>query len=421
MLIPLHGNAIVHALHLELELAAVNLNRRCVRIIRMKRIFGVERNVFFMGLVSFFNDFSNEMIVSVFPAFFSSVLKSGAASLGFIEGVADGFSNITKIFSGRLSDRLQKRKLLALSGYMLSVATRPFYLVSSTAAHVLGIRVIDRIGKGVREAPRDALLSFSSGPARIGRSFGFQRAMDSMGAILGPLAAFFILSAFPGAFNTVFLTAFFIGILALFSFTFVHEVAAHIGGEKLRLRLRAQTREFKRFLIIIFILSLANLPIALLLLRTQDLGLELSFIPLFYLFFNVSFSLSALAAGRMADRAGDKPVILGGYLLIALSYLFMIYDQTLAALAVGFIILGTGSAFTDSIQRSFAARLTAPEERGSAYGLLNAAIGLGVLFAGVVGGLLWQNFGATTALSLSLGLILVALIAFGLLDGRHTR
>ena len=386
----------------------------------MRKFFGVEKNVFFMGLVSFFNDFSNEMIVSIFPAFFSSVLKSGAASLGLIEGLADGLSNITKIFSGRLSDKLQRRKLLALSGYVLSVATRPFYPVSGTAAHILGIRVVDRIGKGVREAPRDALLSLSAKKGEIGRSFGFQRAMDSAGAILGPLVAFLILSLFPGAFNTVFITAFCVGILALFSFVFIHEVAASASHrEKLRLRLRAHTSDFRRFLVIIFILSLANLPIALLLLRTQDLGLNLRYIPLFYLFFNVSFSLSALFAGRTADRVGDKPVILGGYLLIALGYLFMIYDHTLTALAIGFVILGMGSAFTDSVQRSFAARLTSAEERGSAYGLLNAAIGFGLLFSGVVGGLLWEHFGATTALSLSLGLILVSLIGFGLVNGKR--
>jgi len=386
----------------------------------MKRIFGVEKNVFFMGLVSFFNDFSNEMIISVFPAFFSSVLKSGAASLGFIEGVADGLSNITKIFSGRLSDRLQKRKLLALSGYILSVATRPFYLISSSVGHVLGIRVIDRIGKGIREAPRDALLSLSTTQESVGRSFGFHRAMDSAGAILGPLVAFLILSAFPGAFNKVFLTAFFVGILALFSFVFIKEIhTVHKMGGKIRFRLKAHTKEFKRFLVIIFILSLANLPIALLLLRTVDIGLTPSFIPLFYLFFNISYTLFSIKAGRMAAIRRYKPVILGGYLLIALGYLFMIYDHTLTALAFGFMILGIGSAFTDGVQRSFAARLTSPEERGNAYGLLNAAIGCGVLISGVVGGLLWQNFGATSALTLSLGLILVALIAFGLLDGKR--
>ncbi|MDO8594284.1 MAG: MFS transporter [bacterium] len=386
----------------------------------MKKFFGVPKNVFFMGLVSFFNDFSNEMIVSVFPAFFSSVLKSGAASLGFIEGVADGLSNLTKIFSGRLSDQTQKRKRLALWGYILSVATRPFYLISTTAVHVLGIRVTDRIGKGIREAPRDALLSLSADPEHIGRSFGFHRAMDSAGAVLGPLAAFLILWIFPGAFNTVFITAFFVGILALFSFVFIHEVhAVHSRGEKIRLELKAHTKEFKQFLIIIFILSLANVPIALLLLRTQDLQLNPSFIPLFYLFYSVSYTLFSVTAGRMADKVGDKPVILGGYLLTGIGYLFMIYDHTLTALAVGFIIVGIGSSFTDGVQRSFAARLTVAEERGSAYGLLNAAIGFGLLFAGIIGGFIWQEFGAETALTGALALTLAALVAFALFNSKR--
>ncbi len=279
---------------------------------------------------------------------------------------------------------------------------------------------MDRIGKGIREAPRDALLSLSARASQVGRSFGFHRAMDSAGAILGPLVAFLILSRAPEAFNTVFITAFIVGLLALFSFAFVREVQPHLrraGIQRLHLRLKTHTKEFRRFLVIIFLLSLANLPIALLLLRTQDIGLEISFIPLFYLFFNVTFTLFAYRAGRLADRVGDKPVILGGYLLIALAYLLMIYDRTLTALAFGFIMLGMGYAFTDGVQRSFAARLTRPEERGSAYGLLHAAIGFGVLFAGVIGGTLWQTFGASAALTLSLALILVGLIAFGLMDG----
>jgi MFS family permease len=364
------------------------------------------------------------MILSVFPAFFSSVLKSGAASLGFVEGLADGFSNITKIYSGRLSDKLHKRKLLALSGYVLSVATRPFYLVVGSAAHVLGIRVVDRIGKGVREAPRDALLSLSTTTKDMGRSFGFHRAMDSAGAILGPLVAFLILSRAPDAFNSVFMTAFIVGLFALFSFLFVKEVNTSLirdGAAALKLRLKGHTKEFKRFLVVIFILSLANLPIALLLLRTQDLGLAVSFIPLFYLLFNVTNTFFSYHAGRLADRVGDKPVILGGYLLVALAYLLMLYDKTLTMLAVGFMILGVGFAMTDGVQRSLVARLTQAEERGSAYGLLNAAVGFGVLFAGVIGGVLWQTFGASTALTLSIGLILVGLIAFGLMNGTHAR
>ena len=387
----------------------------------MKKLFGVEKNVFFMGLVSFFNDFSNEMIVSVFPAFFSPVLKSGAASLGLIEGIADGLSNLTKIYSGRLSDKLQKRKLLALSGYILSVATRPFYLASSVAGHVLSIRVIDRIGKGIREAPRDALLSLSTTKETVGRSFGFHRMMDSLGSILGPLVAFLILRAYPEAFDKVFMLAFVVGMCALMSFVFIKEIrAVHLSGKSIRLRLKAHTKEFKRFLGVIFVLSFANLPIALLLLRTQDLGLAPSFIPLFYLFFSIFYTLFSMTGGRLADKVGDKPVILGGYLLMALGYLFMIYDHTLPALAIGFAILGVANAFTDGTLRLFAARLTSEDERGGAYGLLNATIGCGVIFAGIVGGMLWEHYGAITALSLSLGLILVALIAFGLIGGKRT-
>ncbi|MDO8620606.1 MAG: MFS transporter [bacterium] len=386
----------------------------------MKKIFGVEKNVFFMGLVSFFNDCSNEMIVSVFPAFFSSVLKSGAASLGFIEGVADGLSNLAKVFAGRFSDRTQQRKKLALLGYMLSVATRPFYLVSSVAGHVLGIRIVDRIGKGVREAPRDALLSLSSDNASVGRSFGFHRAMDSAGAILGPFIAFLILTIFPGAFNTVFLTAFFVGILALFSFVFINEMRAmHLRKGDISLKLRTHTKEFKQFLFIIFILSIANIPIALLLLRTQDLGLQSSYIPLFYLFFSLSYTAFSYFAGRLSDKVGDRPVILGGYLLIALGYVLMIYNHTLIALAVGFFILGVGNSFTDGVQRSFAARLTLESERGNAYGLLNSAIGLGLVISGVGGGYIWQHYGAVQALTLALALILVALVAFGLIGGKR--
>ncbi len=385
----------------------------------IRRIFGIEKNIFFLGLVSFFNDFSNEMIVSIFPAFFKSVLKSGAASLGLIEGIADGLANITKIFSGNLSDKIQKRKALAIIGYVISVATRPFYLIASMPAHVLGIRVADRIGKGFREAPRDALLSLSAPQNELGRSFGFHRAMDSLGSILGPLAAFFILRALPDNFNTIFVSAFIIGTLAVFSFIFVKEVSGvfrhkhHFDWNK------KHPKHFKIFLASIFILSMGNLPTALLLLRTQDLGLTLSFIPLFYLFYNVSYTLFSYTAGKIADRLGDRKVIFTGYSFLCFSYLLIIYDHTLAALAAGFIVLGLFSALTDGVQRSYIARFTKEEERGSAYGYLNASIGFGSLLAGIVGGLLWQSYGPTTALSASVTLIILGLIVFSASNHQH--
>ena len=365
-----------------------------------------------MGLVSLFNDFSNEMIVSIFPAFFQSVLKSGAASLGFIEGVADGLANITKIFSGNLSDKIQKRKTIAVIGYILSVATRPLYLVASIPAHILGIRVTDRIGKGIREAPRDALLSLSAPQNELGRSFGFHRAMDSLGAILGPLTAFFILRAMPNNFNAVFLSAFIIGTLAIFSFIFIKEINGIVKSKPRFTLIKNYPNRFKVFIVAIFILSMGNLPIALLLLRTSDLGLALSFIPLFYLIYNISFTLFSYTAGKAADKFGERKLIFAGYCLLCVSYLFIIYDRTLVTLAVGFIILGLFSALTDGVQRSYIAKFTKEEERGGAYGLLNASIGFGALFAGILGGILWQSFGSIATLTVSVFVIIIGLLVF---------
>jgi len=359
------------------------------------------------------------MIVSVFPAFFQSVLKSGAASLGFIEGVADAFANLTKIYSGNLSDRIQKRKVLAIIGYIISVATRPFYLAVSIPAQVLGIRVVDRIGKGFREAPRDALLSLSSPQNELGRSFGFHRAMDSLGAIAGPLVAFFILRAFPDGFNTIFVTAFVIGLLAVLSFVFVKEVSGVVKGKPKFTWKRDHPKHVKIFLLAIFILSMGNLPIALLLLRTQDLGLALSFIPLFYLFYNVSYTLFSYSAGKAADRWGDRKIIFVGYGLLCVSYLLIIYDHTLIALAGGFIILGLYSALTDGVQRSYIARFTKEEHRGSAYGLLSAAIGFGSLFAGIIGGILWQTYGPVAALTTAVCVIVLGLAVFSESNHEH--
>src|SRR3989338_2419892 len=162
-----------------------------------KKILGLKKNVFILGLTSLFNDFSSEMVLSVFPAFFTSVLKSGAASLGLVEGIADAASNFIKIYSGQLSDKVQKRKIFVIWGYSLSTLTRPFYILTSSVAGVLGLRLADRIGKGLRDAPRDALISLSTSKDETGKSFGYHRAMDTIGAILGPLVAFFILSRFP--------------------------------------------------------------------------------------------------------------------------------------------------------------------------------------------------------------------------------
>ncbi|TSC57824.1 MAG: hypothetical protein Greene041679_234 [Parcubacteria group bacterium Greene0416_79] len=378
----------------------------------LKRVFGVERNVFFMGLVSFFNDFSAEMIVSIFPAFFSSVLKAGAASLGLIEGVAEGFANFIKIFSGRLSDAVARRKIFAVFGYALSVATRPLYLFAAAPAHVFGIRVADRVGKGLRDAPRDALISLSAPREELGRSFGFHRAMDSFGAILGPLAAFFILRAFPGGFDAIFIVSFMVGVCAVLSFVFVHEVAGIVRNPETVRLIRSYPKKLKWLLYTMALLSVGNIPVAVLLLRTQESGLNISFIPLFYLFFNVSFTLFSSFAGRAADRVGERRVISYGYALLCIGYLFIMYDGTLAVLAVGFFLLGAALSLVDGVQRAYIGKLTGAEMRGSAYGLFNAALGVGTMIAGALGGFIWQRYSSTAALVTAVIIVLIGLMAF---------
>lgn len=382
-----------------------------------KKIFGVERNVFFLGLVSLFNDVSGEMVVSVFPAFFQSVLKSGAASLGLVEGVAEGLANFIKIFSGRLSDRVQKRKIFAVLGYALSTLTRPLYIFATLPAHALGIRVADRVGKGLREAPRDALLSLSVPRKELGRSFGFHRAMDAFGSVLGPLGAFLLLRIFPEGFNHIFISAFFLGVCAVLAFVFVREVNGVIERREQFAVLRTYPRQFWLFLLIMTLLSVGSIPVAVLTLRSQEAGLDISFIPLLYMLYNASFTLFSTYGGRAADYFGERMVIFLGYAVLCSGYLFILYDNTFIALLSGFALLGLSNALTDGTQRSYIAKLTGRDERGGAYGLFNAATGAGVMLSGILGGFLWQRFGSALALVSALIIVLCGLAL--LLFNRH--
>ncbi len=375
----------------------------------LKKLFNIKPNVFFLGLVSFFNDFSAGMIVSIFPAFFTSVLNAGAASLGAIEGVADALANFTKILSGRLSDSIQKRKSLAVVGYALSVATRPFYLLVGTVSGVLAIRVVDRMGKGLREAPRDALISLSVPSADMGRSFGFHRAMDALGSIMGPLVAFFILKSFPGAFNMVFITAFFVGILALLSFVFVHEVSVVVQSRRQEAR-TPYARGFGLILATLFLLSMGTLPLAVVVLYALDLGLALYYIPLFYLFYNTAQTLFSYSAGKAADHVGSTKIIFLGYFVLCVGYGVIVLSSSLFGLGLGLTLMGVSSALTDGVQRALVAQLSGKEKRGSAYGFLNAGLGFGALFAGVCGGWLWQYASPSTSIAAATGVIMLGLV-----------
>jgi len=375
------------------------------------KIFNLPKNVFFAGLTSFFNDFSSEMILSIFPAFFKAVLHSGAASLGLVEGLAEASANFFKIFSGKLSDKINKRKIFAVLGYGLSTIVRPFYIIAGNIGAVMGLRLTDRVGKGLRDAPRDALISLSTPTEDLGKAFGFHRALDTAGAVLGPLVAYFILKKLPNSFNTVFITAFIIGILGVISFLFVSEVVVNIEQVKKSWgRLSDLSYQYKTYLLSTFILACGALPIAVLLLHTQDVGFKLADIPLFYMMYNLAYAIFSIIAGKLADKIGDVLVLILGYICLLVGYLLFNFYNSVTALVSGFVIIGLFSAFTDSTTRSYAGRITKPENRGLAFDYINGAAGFGVLISGIGGGYTWQYLGDSVALIIGAVITIIGLI-----------
>jgi MFS family permease len=381
---------------------------------KITRIFGLPKNIFFLGITSFFNDLSSEMVFSIFPAFFTSFLHAGAQSLGLVSGIAEGFSNLFKIYSGNLSDKFQKRKPFVVFGYALAVLTRPFYIFANTVSFALGLRILDRVGKGLRDAPRDAIVSFSTPKEEMGRSFGFHRAMDRAGSILGPLVAYFILKSFPMNFNAVFLTAFVVGIFTIISLVFISDVIVNNNFRKFSLlqAFASLSREFKFFTFSIFILSIGSLPIVIMLLKTQSIGLIIADVPLFYMIYNLSYTGFSMLAGKMGDKFGMRKIIFAGYLVLLFSYFLFNLSNSPIILALSFLSLGLFSALTDGSQRSFASQISGDELRGSALGLLEAAVGIGALLAGIGGGYLWQAYGSSIAILISSIVTLFGLILF---------
>lgn len=382
-----------------------------------KRIFGFKRNVFFLGLVSFFNDFSNEMVQSVMPVFLTVVLGAPAFAVGLIEGVADALASVLKLFSGWFSDKIHRRKAPAVWGYSLSVATRIFLTRVSTFGQVFGLRIIDRVGKGLRDAPRDALIVESVEKSELGKSFGLHRSMDTLGATLGPLLAFLVLSFFAGGYRKIFLIAFFLGIFAVFSFIFIKETKKKDSAPLKPPRLNWNLfREHKRFLSIIFsifIFGLGTLPLGLVLLRSKEIGLgNIANIPLMYFVYSLTFVLVALPLGRLADKIGERFIIAGGFLAAIVAYLWLAYAGSVFSAVLCFIVLGLYSAATDGLQRVLVAKSIDPELMATGQGFLNMAVGFSSLGAGVVGGILWTNFSSSTALIYAASVSVIGLILF---------
>jgi MFS family permease len=366
--------------------------------IKPKRIAGVERNVFFLGLISLFNDFSAEMVQAVMPVFLTTVLGAPAFFVGLIEGVADTLSSVLKVISGWVSDKTKKRKLMAVSGYALSVGLRSFLAAVTTFPQVFALRIGDRLGKGLRDSPRDALIAESVDKSELGKSYGFHRAMDTLGATLGPLAAFILLPSL--GYSNLFIFAFFLGLFALASFVFVKDREKHREEKprpKLNWQLFKNNRRFAGIVAAIFVFGLGTLPIGLTLLKAKEVGPTITEVPLMYFIYGLAFVIFSIPLGRLADKIGTRFVIAMGFTLAALVYFAMANDTSVIGLAVLFVVLGIYSAATDGMERTLAAKLLPPEILATGQGFLNMAIGFSSLGAGIIGGLLWTTINSGAA------------------------
>jgi MFS family permease len=356
-----------------------------------------------LTFVSMLTDVSSEMTLTVLPLFLADVLAVKTVLIGLIEGVAEATASITRIFSGWLSDRWGKRKGLTIIGYGLSAVSKPFLLIAGSWVTVLGVRFSDRLGKGVRTAPRDALLADSTPDGKRGLSFGFHRAGDTAGAFLGLSAVALIVFLREPVSRTLTLPVFRLLVLvaivpaflavALLAGLVAERPIPRKAGPPPALTLRGFDPWFKRYLLVIIIFTLGNSSDAFLILRSRNLGLSIFHVVLVLVLFNLVFTVISVPAGAWSDRVGRRRVILLGWTVYALVYLgFGLARAPWQAWAL-FAVYGIYHGMAEGAERALVADLVGPERRGTAYGLYNTVVGVVALPASVIAGLLWQGVG----------------------------
>jgi MFS family permease len=369
-----------------------------------------KRNVVWMGIASFFNDIGSEMILPVLPLFLTAVLGVGTAFLGVIEGVAESASNIIKVFSGRLSDRLNRRKGLVISGYSLSTAAKPLIALATRGSHVLFARFFDRLGKGIRTSPRDSLIAASTTPEIRGKYFGIHRMLDTLGAVIGATAAMILLWLTTN-YRLIFWLSLIPAVISLAVVVlFVKEVRSRANKGMVRFSLKGLDPRFRLFLIVSAVFSIGQFSYAFLIVRAQDIGIAIALIPLMYIVYNIVSAAVNVPAGILSDRIGRRSVLAFSYLLFAAGSLALGLAKGKAWIWLAFILYGVFIAIHESIPTAFVSDLVKPGNRGTALGIYGMTVGISALPASVLVGWLWQAVNVQTAFMYSAGTSLLALV-----------
>lgn len=384
---------------------------------------GISKNILFTGLTSFLTDTSTKMVYSVMPMFLMSIGAS-KTSLALIEGIAESTAALVKTLSGFWSDKIGRNKPFMLIGYGLSSLIMPFYALVISPVQVLYLRFAERVGKGIRTAPRDSLIAGSVAKGDLGKAFGVQKAMDNMGAILGPILAFLLLLLIPNNYRIIFLIAGIPAIFGILVLIFGVREARIKGKPIVWSGLKSFPKRYYAFLAVIFVFTLGNSTDALLLVKANEIGVKVAFIPLVYLITSVVSVALAVPMGILSDKIGKEKMLAGGYLLYAFVYFGFGWSSDIKAIMGLFALYGLYSAMTDGTQKAFISDLVDADKKGTGLGIYNAIIGLTLLPASLLAGILYDKVNADVpfyfgaAMSLLAALMLFVLI---LIDKRHQK
>lgn len=387
--------------------------------------FGLPKPVWLLGWVSLATDSATEAIYPLLPFFLTRVLGAGAVSLGIVEGAAEAANSVLKILSGRIADRSARKRPLVLFGYSVSSLARPLIAVTTNWPQVFMVRVLDRVGKGVRGAPRDAMLATWATPQTRGKVYGFHRAMDHAGAVLGPALASVFLLFFPDRYRTLFALTIVPGAIAVALILLVKEETEANSAADIRLepdgvddtdsRTAARQelpRAFTMFMMVLTLFALGNSTDAFLLLKLTDVAGSAKYVPLMWAALHVVKATTSVVGGSWSDRIGRRTVIALGWLVYAVVYAGFAVSTTLEALVVWFLVYGFYFGFAEGTEKALVADLAPEARRGLAFGIYNAVQGIGALAASVVFGVLWSAYGPAVAFGVgaALGLTATALL-----------
>jgi MFS family permease len=377
---------------------------------------GLGRSAIIIGLVSLFADISTEVMYPLLPAFITQVLGAPVAALGIIEGVAQGASSVLTGISGWISDRIGRRKPVAFVGYALTAISKPLIGAAGTWHIVLGARFADRVGKGIRVAPRDALLSESTPAELRGRAFGFERAMDNAGAVLGPLLALALVNWAGLGIRAIFYLAVIPASIAAFLILALRETPTPTsGGNSLRLSFSGTTGMYRRLLVITGVFGLANSANAFLILRAGQLGLATGWTVLAYALYNAVASIASMPAGSASDKFGRRNLLIVGYTIYAVAYLGFAAAGSAWLVWPLFVLYGLFPALTDGVAKALAVDTAGKAGRATAIGMYSTVVGVTQIAASYIGGVLWDAVGAPATFYFGAALAAIAVVLLLLL------